>query len=87
MSIVKTWRFQQTRFGNILVRTVTPEQMRESWPRHDKSATSYFCPRAFSKMMGEVIEENQFQFELKFKGFCCANASVKPESLKMRWLQ
>jgi hypothetical protein len=86
MSIVKTWRYQKTRFGNILVRTVTPEQMRKSWPRHDKSSSTYFCPRALSKMMGEVADENQFHFELKCKPLCCADAFVKPESLKTGWL-
>lgn len=90
MSIVKTWRFQKTRFGNVLVRTVTREQMREMWPKHN--GNSWFCADTFAEkltaaLIDEVAEENQFHYELKRKPLCCADAFVKPESLKMRWQQ
>ena len=85
MTIVKTWRIQKTRFGNVFVRTVTREQMREMWPKHQ--GHPYFCAETFaekltSALIDEVAEENQFHYDLKRKPLCCADAFVKPKSLR-----
>ena len=82
---VTTWRIQKTRFGNVLVRTVTREQMREMWPKHQ--GRPYFCAKTFaekllSALIDEVAEENQFHYDLKRKPLCCEDAFVKPKSLR-----
>ena len=73
--------------------------MREMWPKHN--GNSWFCADTFAEkltaaIIDEVAEENQFHYELKREPLCCADAFVKPDSLKLmtihsdmvaRWLQ